>query len=286
MSMQSIFEFTDYRKFLAEYYRNKKETSRYFSYRYFSQKIGFNSPSFLKAVIEGKRNLTRQMLERFCKAMNFGTKETLYFKNLVFFNQAKTSSERQEFYLLLKSMAGGIRESVLNADQFEVFSNWYIPVIRELICLYNFKDDYQKLAASVKPPIQSVEAKAAVALLMKLKMVAQRGDGSFRMVSPAMVMDNSVTSLAVRSFTRTMLDRSKEALDTIDKKARHISGITMGISPETYDVLTSEIEAFKNRVKLIVNNDTKSSKIYQMTLSLFPISEDVRRIDVEKGKRQ
>ena len=121
---------------------------------------------------------------------------------------------------------------------------------------------------------------------MKLKMVAQRGDGSFRMVSPAMVMDNSVTSLAVRSFTRTMLDRSKEALDTIDKKTRHISGITMGISPETYDVLTSEIEAFKNRVKLIVNNDTKSSKIYQMILSLFPISEDVRSIDAEKGKRQ
>jgi uncharacterized protein (TIGR02147 family) len=131
-----------------------------------------------------------------------------------------------------------------------------------------------------------VEAKAAVALLLRLKMVVQRGDGGFRMVSPAMVMDSSVTSLAVRSFTRTMLERSKEALDTIDKKARHISGITMGISPETYDLLTSEIEAFKDRVKIIVSNDTNSSRIYQMTVSLFPVSDDVRSIDAGKGKRQ
>ena len=285
MPAPSIFEFIDYRKFLAEYYRTKKDTSRYFSYRYFSQKIGFNSPSFLKAVIEGKRNLTRQMLERFCKAMNFGVKEALYFKNLVFFNQSKTSAEKQEYYLSLKSMTGGVRESLLNTDQFEVFSNWYVPVIRELICLHDFKNDYQALAAAVKPPIQPVEAKDAVALLARLKMVLQRGDGSYRMISPAMAMAGSVTSLAVRSFTRTMLDRSKEALDTVDKKNRHISGITMGISPETYDVLISEIDAFKDRVKIVVNNDANSSRIYQMTISLFPVSEDVRSIG-GKGKRQ
>jgi uncharacterized protein (TIGR02147 family) len=274
--MQSIFEFIDYRQFLAEYYRSKKESARYFSYRYFSQKIGLNSPSFLKAVIEGKRNLTRQMLERFCKAMNLKTKETIYFKNLVFFNQAKTSAEKQEYYIALRSMVGGVKEAVLNTDQFEVFSNWFIPVIRELICIYDFKNDYQKLAAIIKPPIKDFEAKAAVGLLLRLKIVVQKSD----------VADSSVTSLAVRSFTRTMLDRSKEALDTIDKQDRHISGITMGISPETYDILTAEIDAFKNRVKIIVNNDTKTSRIYQMNLSLFPVSEDVRLNDTEKGNQQ
>jgi uncharacterized protein (TIGR02147 family) len=283
--MQSIFEFIDYRLFLAEYYRAKKESSRYFSYRYFSQKIGLNSPSFLKAVIEGKRNLTRQMLERFGKAMNLNAKETQYFKNLVFFNQAKTSAEKQEFFTSLKTMAGGIKESVLNSDQFEFFSNWYVPVIRELICLYDFKNDYQKLASAVKPPILPQEALAAVGLLLRLKMVMQQDDGQYRQVSPAMIADTSVASLAVRSFTRTMLERSKEALDTVDKKARHISGITMGISQETYEILAAEIEAFKDRVKIIVSNDAASSRIYQMTLSLVPVSEDINTLALEKEKQ-
>jgi uncharacterized protein (TIGR02147 family) len=279
--MQSIFEFIDYRQFLSEYYLNKKATSKYFSYRYFSQKIGLNSPSFLKAVIEGKRNLTRPMLERFCKALNFKEKESLYFKNLVFFNQAKTSAEKQEYYLALTSMVEGVRESLLNSDQFEVFSNWYIPVIRELVCLFDFKNDYSALASLTKPPIQPIEAKAAVELLLRLNMLERNSD-KFTQVSPAMIADSSVTSLAIRSFTQTMIDRSKEALNSMDKKNRHISGITMGISPETYEVLTSEIEAFKNRIKVIVNNDTASSRIYQMTLSLFPVSEDV----LSKGKME
>jgi|WetSurMetagenome_2_1015567.scaffolds.fasta_scaffold177422_1 uncharacterized protein (TIGR02147 family) len=282
--MQSIFEFIDYRQFLAEYYRNKKESSRYFSYRYFSQKIGLNSPSFLKAVVEGKRNLTRPMLERFGKAMNLTSKELIYFKNLVFFNQAKTSAEKQEYYTALKAMAGGVKESILNSDQFEVFSDWYIPVVRELICLYDFKNDYHKLASVIKPRIGAHEANAAVGLLLRLKMVVQQSDSVYRQVAPSMVADGSVTSLAVRSFTRTMIDHSKNALDTMDKNERHISGITMGISPETYEVLTTEIEAFKDRVKIIVNNDTKSSRIYQMTLSLFPVSEDVRTIDAAQDK--
>jgi len=174
--MQSIFEFIDYRQFLSEYYLNKKATSKYFSYRYFSQKIGLNSPSFLKAVIEGKRNLTRPMLERFCKALNFKEKESLYFKNLVFFNQAKTSAEKQEYYLALTSMVEGVRESLLNSDQFEVFSNWYIPVIRELVCLFDFKNDYSALASLTKPPIQPIEAKAAVELLLRLNMLERNSD--------------------------------------------------------------------------------------------------------------
>jgi hypothetical protein len=182
MSTPAVFDFIDYRKFLAEYYRSKKETSRYFSYRYFSQKLGFNSPSFLKAVIEGKRNLTRPMLERFCKAMNFGMEETLYFKNLVFFNQAKTSAEKQEYYLSIKSMAG-------------------------------------------------------------------------------------------------------EALDSVDKNERHSSSITMSISPETYELIASEINAFKDRVKAIANSDGNGGRIYQMTVSLLPASGDVRSIDGGKGKK-
>ena len=94
--MQPIYEFIDYRKFLAAFYEHKKANSSYFSYRYFSQKIGINSPSFLKHVIDGKRNLTTQMIERFCTALDLSAREARYFRNLVLFNQAKTSGEKAD----------------------------------------------------------------------------------------------------------------------------------------------------------------------------------------------
>ncbi len=278
----SIFEFIDYRRYLAEYYQNKKKTARYFSYRYFSQKIGINSPSFLKHVIDGQRNLTPQMTERFAKALGLSPKEKKFFYNLVLFNQATTSVEKQEYYAVLRSMISGIKESVLNADQYDFYSTWYTPVIRELICLYDFKDNYELMASVLKPKIDESQARAAVNLLLRLKLVEKLDNGNYKQTASAIVADDSVSSLAIKNFTRNMLEQSKTALDTICKNNRHISGITMGISPEAYELLTAEIEAFKDRVKFIVNNDSKSSRIYQMNISLFPVSEDLQTVDTRE----
>ena len=284
--MKAVFEFIDYRKFLSYYYEERKRNSRFFSYRFFAKKVGINSPSFLKHVIDGKRNLTRPAIEKFCSALELSPKEAVYFRHLVSFNQAKTASEKQEHYAALRSLAGGIKESVLNADQYDYFANWHVPVVRELICLYNFKDDYKKIAAAVEPPILPSEARKAVEQLLRLKLVERKPDRAYREANTAITADGAVTSLAVRSFTKTMLDHSKNALDRISKNERHISGLTMGISPAAYAVLAEEIDAFKDRVKAIVSRDCVSSRVYQMNISLFPVSIDVNAMNNQKRGAQ
>jgi uncharacterized protein (TIGR02147 family) len=281
--MQSLFEFIDFRKFLDAYYKEQKEKTRFFSFRYFSQKAGIASPSFLKHVIDGKRNLTRPVIEKFCAALKLSPKEATYFRNLVLFNQAKTSAEKQEHYAVLRSLAGGVKEAVLNADQFDYFSAWYIPVVRELVTLRDFKDNYKLLAQSVKPAILPSEAKAAVKLLVRLNLIDRQGGGAYRQTNTAVVADANVSSLAVRSFTRSMIERSKDALDAVDRRERHISGLTMGISPATFEIIAAEIEAFKDRLKIIVNQDHEGSRVYQLNIALFPISRHLQVLDEGKG---
>lgn len=270
--MKPVFEYIDFRKFLSDYYTEKKERSRVFSFRYFSNKAGINSPSFLKHVIDGKRNLTRPVIEKFCAALGFSPKEELFFRNLVLFNQAKTAEEKQEYYTVLRTLAGGVSESVLEKDQYDYFSQWYNPVIRELICIHNYRGDYKKLGATVVPSITPSDAKKAVLLLERLRLVKKKTDGSYGQTSSAVTADSSILSMAVRAFTKTMIDHSKNAIDLFQKKERHISSVTMGVSAATYDVLAQEVEAFKDRLKAIVNRDTQSNRIYQMTISLFPVS--------------
>ncbi|MBN1127335.1 MAG: TIGR02147 family protein, partial [Chitinispirillaceae bacterium] len=72
-------------------------------------------------------------------------------------------------------------------------------------------------------------------------------------------------------------DRSREALDTVEKTERHVSGVTMGVSRETFHVLAAEIEALKDRLKIIVNQDADATRVYQMNVALFPVSEEVVR---------
>jgi uncharacterized protein (TIGR02147 family) len=94
--MKPVFEYIDYRRYLRDYYAENKKSKKYFSYRYFSSRAGIKSPVFLKLIIENKRNLTRPMIEKFCKALDLNNKEALYFRHLVLFNQGKTAQEKQE----------------------------------------------------------------------------------------------------------------------------------------------------------------------------------------------
>ena len=75
-------------------------------------------------------------------------------------------------------MAGRVKESALRADSYDYFANWFTPVIRELVCLHDFKENYKNLASMVRPSILPSEAKAAVKLLVRLKLVRRQADGS------------------------------------------------------------------------------------------------------------
>ncbi len=273
--MKPIFSYIDYRWYLKEYYEEQKANSRCFSYRYFSMKAGINSPSFLKQVIESKRNLTPLTINKFIIALKHTEKEAAYFRHLVLFNQAKSATEKQEHYVIMLSMMHTVKELKLNALQHEYYNHWFVPIVRELVCLYNFRDDFKKIAEMVIPSIQPGDARYAVKLLNKLGMIEQMSDGSYRQTDTAIMSDSSIDRMAVRSFNREMIKKAESSLDTISVDHRQIYGMTIGISKECYDVLTAEMQAFRDRVVTIVNNDMRSDCVYQLNLQLFPLSKHI-----------
>jgi uncharacterized protein (TIGR02147 family) len=278
-TLRSVFEFIDYRKYLDHHYQEKKKKNRKFSYRYFAMKAGITSPSFLKMVIDGKRNLTSGMIEKFCRALELDGKEAKYFTNLVHFNQAKTAREKQDFYAALRAMGDLIKEEVLRINQYDYFDKWYTPIIRELLGLGDFQEDFDLLGRTVEPPVSPAEAKAAVLLLLKLGLVERKENGRYAPTKLALagVNDDSVVSLSLRTYQEYALEHAKRAMYDFDKRVRHISTMVLGVSPAAYGAMVEEINAFKDRIKAIVHRDEASTRVYQFTLALFPVSKDAPR---------
>lgn len=279
--MKTIFEYFDYRAFLRDYYAKRKSQNRYFSYRLFACKAGIKSPVFFKEVAEGKKNLSPGMIEKFSAALQFNEKEATYFKYLVLFNQAKTGKEKQEHYAVLRSMENVKSEKALNADQYDYFSTWYNAVIRELVTLFDFKDDFKLLAATVLPPIKTREANASVELLLKLGLIKKRPDGTYVQVDTAITAESGVASLAIRQFNKTMVMHAVAAIENLLKTERTIFGITIGVSPEMYAIIDAEIAAFKDRIVTLVSRDEKCDRVYQLNMQLFPLSQ---KVDFSAGK--
>jgi uncharacterized protein (TIGR02147 family) len=269
--MKSIFHYIDYRTFLSDYYTEKKATTRHFSYRYFCAKAGISSPTFLKLVMEGKSNISVAMIEKFATALKLNKKEARFFKHLVLFNQSPHADDKQEHYAVLVTMSTNISQQVLGSEQFEYLSRWYTPVIRELICQHDFKDDFKALGAAIIPPISKRDAFFSVKLLLKLGLIDKNPDNTYRQVDRALATNREVAGPAIRAFNKNMIELALRSVDEIDNTRRNISGITMGVSRECYDVLCSELEAFKDRVAAIVDNSAGSNCVYQFNLQLFPV---------------
>ena len=93
-----IFTYTDHRKFLKDLYRNEKSKSKYFTYRKFSQIVGLVSPSMLKDVIEGRKNITLKKIRQFITPFKFPQRHEDYFVILVNYNLAKNADERRNLF--------------------------------------------------------------------------------------------------------------------------------------------------------------------------------------------
>ena len=101
-----ISEYTDYRKYLKDMYeyrkRNESTGMRAYSYSHFSAAADIKSPNYLKLIIEGKRNLSDDMIGRFARALRLEKQRAEEFKALVLYGQADEPVERNKYLKMLK----------------------------------------------------------------------------------------------------------------------------------------------------------------------------------------
>lgn len=274
-SMETIFRYLDYRQFLKDYYSYMKEQYTYFSYRWFAQKAKISSPGLYARLISGERNLTKNTVNGYIRGMELNDKEAEYFRALVGFNQAESSDEKQRHYTIMISMAEFVREHQLAADEYLYLSQWYIPALREIICLYPFHNDFKYLSQLITPPITERQAKAAFDLLLRLEFIKENDDGTYARSDVAITTGDSaekMIQLACRSYHKKMHSLVEKKLDEVPVKERFAAGTTMSISDNCYHAIIAEYEAFRARVITLIDRDKDVDKVYQMGFHLFPLS--------------
>jgi uncharacterized protein (TIGR02147 family) len=170
--MPNIAEYTDYRRFLKDYYDEAKHANPGFSYQVFSERAGIKSKGYLHNVIRGERTLDTAAVLGLARAMKLSKRETEYFENLVGMHNARTLAERNHFFERLSSIRirgdSAWEPQLVRHDQYELYARLHYSVVRSLIDLLPVTDDYARLARNVRPSITPSQAKKAVELLLRL----------------------------------------------------------------------------------------------------------------------
>jgi len=278
----NIFEYSDYRMFLKDYYESHKKYNPEFTYRHIAERVGFKSAGHFTQIIKGLINLSVSMAGNFAEFLKFGKKEAEYFELLVRFNQAKTHAEKKRcFERILKFKE--LKIAAIRPDQYEYFDKWYYVAIREVLAYHPFKDNYAELGKKLKPSVSATEAKRAIDLLLRLGLIARTVDGTCKKVSPSLSANPVGKSVALANQALDTMRLAGEALDRFPREQRNISGVAFSVSARTFETMRKEVRNFRKRILDLAQADSCPDGVYQFNVQLFPLTE-IQSKGVDKGK--
>ena len=272
--MPNIFNYMDFREFLKDFYTNHKAENPGFSFQIMADKAGFKSKSFIKLVIDGKKNLTADSLRKLNKVLKLNDKAFSYFDDLVAFNQAKTLKMRNYFFERLFSYRKRNPGRLVMHHQYDFYAKWYHNTIRELVTFYKFNEDYDALAKMVMPPISARTARESVRLLLKLELIKKKKDG-YVQTAPLLTTGDEVKSVAVQNFHVQNMVLGAESIDTCPSPERDISCLALGLSKEGFEMVKTETQMFRKKLLQIAKDDRRPNRVYHYSIQLFPTSQKI-----------
>lgn len=279
--MTDIFTYTDYRKFLKDYYEEQKARDPKFSHRYFTRKVGFSSSGYFSDVLTGKKNLSLAFALKFAKALKLGRDEGEFFINLVGFNQAKSLEEKNRHYE--KMMTGGkVKLDVLEQDKYEYFSKWQYAAVREMLYFLPCKDDFRLLGKSLDPPIPAKDARKAVELLESLGLASKDAEGHWRPTAGNVTIGGGFTLLHVANFHRTTLDLAVRALDAFPPEQKGFSTLTLPLTGDKIRKAKLAIKNLRMYLLALAENGKDADRVYQFNFQMFPVSR-IGKADGNEG---
>lgn len=245
-----------------------------FSIRYFAQKAGISSHSFISAVIKGKRNLTSECKQKIAEGIGLQTNELSYFNLLVDFNQARRAEEKQAIFEQLNALRRNTSYYKLNKAHYEYLSKWYYFVIRELAVCAPWHGDYGLLASLVLPRITESEARAAVKLLVEIGFLKRSDDGSYCQTD-TILTTKDIPGHLVRQARKQFIELSARASEEIDQSQRNLGSTTLTLSAKNYPKAVDIMEEARRKLIALSQDEGPVHRVYQAHVHLFPLSKEI-----------
>lgn len=252
----------------------RKAADSVFSFRHISIIAGYNSPTAFKHVIDGKRNLGETSAQNFGRALGLSRSEIDILCAMARFNHAKTIDEKAPHFETMRRLTSGAHR--IDEKQYEVLSQWYNLVVREMVALPDFKNASKWIGRALAPSIEPDQAKKALQLLHRLGMI-QKKRGGWEQAEAILATDPQIQSMHAAGFHRQMIQRGAEAIGRFTPEEREISGTILRINSNDRIKVVNLIRDFRKHLLAIAHASTDADQIYAFNAQFFPLVRPERK---------
>ncbi len=265
-----IFSYADYRAYLRDFYKQRKEEEPKFSYRSFAKHAGLASQSFLRDVIIGDKNIG-QSTPLFLKALGLNNAESKFFKLLVDFDNAKTRIEKNFFFEKIAATKRFKEASRIDESMYTYLSHWYYPAIREMIHRDDFEYDAHWISKNLNPKIKVHDVRKALNVLLDLGF-AREHEGTLISNDPILTTGHEATSLGVVNFHLQMLEKAGESIERFRGPDRDLGAMTICIRQDQIPAIKAKIHAFREEILHFADGSESKDLVVQFNTQLFPLN--------------
>jgi len=267
-----VYGYTDYAKYLYDYYQNRKSSSRGYSYRIFARDAGFASPNILKLVIDGQRKIGTGSVDKFIRGLGLNGAMADYFRILVRLKDVKMLEENKKLLQELTRLTPHQKRRFLNPESVEFLSHWLYPVLREMVELKSFSDDPHWIARRLVGRATLSEISKALHFLKKNGFVSKDDKGSYRVHDAMVLSSDEVKSLAVRQFHQVTLQQSGDMLEDLDIHEREFGSLIFKLPDHAMSELKQKLKSFRHDLHTwaLEQESNEITQVVQVNFQMYP----------------
>lgn len=269
----NIFEYTTYRAFLNEYGEQMRANYSNWSYGVWAKKLGLSGTASLTMILNGQRNPGRDITQKMLKYFKFNKRESYYFQDLI--QLEKSQSDPHLSVLLMEKLERQSPQGSfikIDTNQLRVISKWYYYVIREMIHLKEFKEDYNWISNKLNFKVTITEIKKAIKDLVDLSLLKRNKSGMLSCSVGSVDTSSDIANEYIKRLHEQMINHALNSVRKIDVNLRSLNSQTITINTKDIPKAKELISKFQDDLCKLMESRSGDS-VYQCNIQFFPLTK-------------
>lgn len=270
--MESVFAYTDYRKFLKDTFDEMKASAARTSYRAIAAQAGINAGNLVK-ILKGERNLTLASALKLYDVCKMCKKEKEYFQNMLLFCQAKNHVEKKRYFENMLSFKQS-KARIVDADQYEFYDKWYYTAVRETLAFYPFNgENSAALGKLITPTVSEEEVTKAIDLLLSLGLIDKDEAGFYKRKDALLSSGTSARSVELNNYIIGSMALAQQAIGRGDGPM-NLSSVAITMTEEDFKKVEEEIRSFRRTIMDLAARSQAPNRVWQVSIQAFPLTKE------------
>jgi uncharacterized protein (TIGR02147 family) len=269
-----VTRYTSYRSFLIAIYDAVKTNRKSYSYARFSADLGLSESNALWQALNERRDLSESSAERVAKSLHMNADSKKYFLLLVRHNNAKSPEVREDCMKQLMALKSRSLDEPAHEDALEYFSEWYHPIIREMVGLDEFIANPDWVNERLFLKIDPRKIERSLQLLTNLQLIRFEPErGRLVQTGQQITPDRAVAALASVRYHQKACEITRECVSGVSPGRRDLNILTLCISDETANELKTILHDACRKAMELEARSPQRDQVYQVNIQLFALTK-------------